>query len=202
MKLFILEGSIGVGKSTILEGLGELKFPTFPEPVKEWEPWLRQYYTNQCAEEGVQLQYKILHSVVNRQRAIVSTSAPNIVVERSLLSAREVFVPVNQKKFPHIRWLDVLSEYTKHITICERYETDNNIEIIRIGLDCTFETIQKRRVIRGNPDIDSTVDYLKEIYKASSRFHEQYCDYIISVDDQFSKKECINRVYEIIKQHM
>ena len=148
------------------------------------------------------MQQKILHSINNRHREIVCTSLPNVVVERSLLSAREVFIPVNRELHPHPGWQNVEDEYTKRITQNEQHAKENGITIVRIALDCDFPAVAKRIMKRGDPDACAAAGYHKKFFDASRIFHKKYCDYIIPVDTRFTEKECIDNVYVKIKQNM
>ena len=202
MKLFVIEGAIGVGKSTLLKGLKGLGYLTYPEPHLEWEPWLKKYFDNPNAKEGIALQNKILHSIVSRNRKIMDQPDEAIIVERSLLSGREVFVPVNRQNHPHPDWDPVEEEYTKYIDVCKRHAKRLDIKVFRIGLKCDFPTIFLRARGRGSVDKVCTLDYHEQIFQASEIFHQRYCDYIIPVDDSFSEKECLDNVDAIIKGNL
>ena len=199
MKVFTIEGSIGVGKSTIINGLRKLGFPVFLEPTQEWSSGLKKFYANPTPFEATALQYTILHTIVNRHRRMIRHPELAVIAERSLLSGRDIFVAVNSKNLPHKEWAAVEAEYTKYICLLDQYDRLHGIEHIRIGLDCDFREICQRVERRGDFDTGATKIYHKQIFDQSKAFNNQYCDFIIPVDASYCIKHCIDNVGAIIK---
>ena len=72
MKVFSIEGPIGVGKSTVLGLLKGHGFPVYPEPTKEWDPWLQHFYTTEkTAKDSIHLQLQIGNSIAKQMDNIV-----------------------------------------------------------------------------------------------------------------------------------
>ncbi len=107
--LVCVEGNIGCGKSTTLQGVG-LACPdaaVFPEPVEDWGDLLAKFYDNP-SQWAFPFSLKVLLSF----SAPLKTEAPCAVVERSPLSCRHVFSQLhfNEGKMTQEEW-DLFKEY-------------------------------------------------------------------------------------------
>lgn len=84
-----VEGTVGVGKSTLLEEIKKLmktNADVFPEPVLDWESVLARFYADP-SKHALALQMRVLSSFLERGRG----EAPVRVFERSPVACRYVF---------------------------------------------------------------------------------------------------------------
>lgn len=91
-----IDGSIGVGKSTVLKGLADRGYNVQQENVRGWVPWLER--VAKAPREGgnaILMQLKILFDLSNHRK---ERTDEDWVVERSPYTARHVFT---QRMFDH-----------------------------------------------------------------------------------------------------
>ena len=90
-QVVVVDGLIGVGKTTVLRNLEERGYPVIYEPVDRWANLLKLFYEDQ-ARWCLTLQMQILLDLTERLEEQLSAPASRVVfVERSADSA-EVFV--------------------------------------------------------------------------------------------------------------
>ena len=198
MKIFVIEGPIGVGKSTILQSLEKRGLPVYFEPIEEWKPLLENFYqSGGSPAAAIILQRKILDTIVTRATNIRESNHDVVVMERSFLSGLHVFVAANKQLSPHEEWGQIEEEYLNQVTQFENKDTN----LIRIGLNCPFDTALIRSRQRGDPDVTGTSDYHRLIYNLSAQY-EAYCDYKVSTCDTISLEHVVSNVCAIINQNI
>ena len=119
MKVFSIEGPIGVGKSRVLGLLCT---------TKEWDPWLQPFYTTEkTAKDSIHLQLQIGNSIAKRMENIVCDGNSVAIMERSLQSGLHVFTEVNQGLTPDPEWENCVKYYEDLIA---KHETETcNIKL-------------------------------------------------------------------------
>ena len=201
MKVFSIEGPIGVGKSTVLNLLKKRGFSIYPEPTEEWEPWLRHFYTTEkTAKDSIHLQRQIGNSIAKRMEAIVCDGNSVAIMERSLQSGLHVFTEVNRILTPDPEWENCVNYYEDLIT---KYETETcNKKLYYLALNCEdFEKVYKRSKLRGGPDSFTQVNYHKKIYNQSLKFHNR-CNNVIDFSVYDTPPVICDRVIKIINEYM
>ena len=201
MKVFSIEGPIGVGKSTTLGLLKQNGFFVYPEPTKEWEPWLQHFYTTEkTAKDSIHLQLQIGNSIVKRMETIVRDGNSVAIMERSLLSGLHVFTEVNKRLTPSPEWDNCVKAYEDLIS---KYETETcNLKIFYLALNCTdFEKVYQRSRLRGGPDSFTQVDYHKKIYDQSLKFHKK-CHNVINFGVYDTPPVICDEIIKTINKHM
>ena len=162
IKVFSIEGPIGVGKSTVLSLLKGHGFPVYPEPTKEWDPWLQHFYaTEKTANDSIHLQLQIGNSIAKRMDKIVGDGNSVAIVERSLRSGLHVFTEVNQELTPDPEWENCVKFYEDLIV---KHETEtHNMKFYYLALNCAdFEKVYKRSKFCSRPDSFIQVNYHKK----------------------------------------
>ncbi len=199
MKRFIIEGAIGVGKSTVLKALEQQGYAVFYEPTEKWKKWLDEFYGGDgSADAAILLQQKIMETMIERALLINQSNHEVVIIERSFLSGLYVFLHANKELKPHPHWTQVEQDYLKCV---DKYENQCDADLIRIALDCPFETVLSRSRERGNSDASGSVHYHKRIYLLCKKFEKQ-CAFTVSTCDSVSIEQCITNVCNIIKQNM
>ena len=144
MKVFSIEGPIGVGKSTVLNLLKKHGFPVYPEPTEEWDPWLRHFYTTEkTAKDSIHLQRQIGNSIAKKMEAIVCDGNSVAIMERLLQSGLHVFTEVNRTLTSDPEWENCVNYYEDLLT---KHETKTcNTKLNYLALICAdFEKVYKR----------------------------------------------------------
>lgn len=201
MKIFSIEGPIGVGKSTLLHLLKDCGFSVYPEPIEEWEPWLQHFYTTEkTAKDSIQLQTQIGHSIARRMESILQDGKHCVIMERSLQSGLHIFTKVNRELTPDPRW-DEVEQLYKDLILKWETETEK-VKLFYIALNCcNFETVYERSKLRGGPDSFVQANYHKLIYQRSQQFHDR-CDEIINFNESDKPAIICQRVTKTIKKYI
>ena len=104
MRLIAIEGTIGVGKSSLLTSLENRGGSVFCEPVKEWSDVLTKYFKSSengdsSAEQAMFIQKHIAECIKRRvERISIAYSDRPILMERSLLLGKNIFTRAAKKK--------------------------------------------------------------------------------------------------------
>lgn len=195
MKLFVIEGPIAVGKSTVLNELKLRGYDVHCEPIDVWKPQLDKFYmSGRKSDDAIALQYFIGASLVDRLQTALKQATPEsvIIFERSLLSGWKIFTKINALNAPHPEWVKVEEKMGEWYAMYEK-------NMIRIALDLDLEELLKRSNARGDPDTNAGTKYLTEVVKESKRYAEKYCDYVINVTNA-STHTIADKIERIIKQ--
>ena len=200
-KIFSIEGPIGIGKSTLLKGLEKKGFTVFPEPVEEWNPWLRRFYTSKrTSKDSIELQYKIGDSIARRMEKIMACAEKHIIMERSLHSGLHVFTKVNQQLTPDSDWENVQKYYEKLI---QKWETDGESCLFHfIGLNCSFAQVLQRAELRRGLDTLTQKYYHRLIYDQNYIFEQAKCGDIIYCHDSDTPDMVCANVNQIIMKYI
>lgn len=98
--VFVIEGNIGCGKSSVINVLST-KYNCIEEPVSEWT-LLEDFYKNP-KDFGTFFQHQVLCSYYKIFKNLKFTGEPTFI-ERSPWSARNVFQYLHSKKYPRSRY--------------------------------------------------------------------------------------------------
>ena len=183
METWSIDGSIGAGKTTVIEKLrNRLGAKVVEEPLDEWKPWLDRYYNNK-ERWGFSFQMK----VVLDQSKTLSRLKDNefIIMERS----------------PHTVY-HVFANMLKDDNIIEPIEYDlirdfidyNTKPVKTIYLRCPPEICLERIKKRGRPNEQSiNIEYL-------CKLHEKYekIPNIHIVDSTLQEEEIYDIITKII----
>lgn len=165
-----IEGQIGVGKTTFISKLAKefvndgLEIDVLPEPVAEWvsfgaqkENMLKLMYSNPTAHS---FNFQ-LTALLTKVEQIKRTTAKNVIVERSILAQKYVFLPILKENG---------SINDLQLEICERYmtvfsEMERNTPSVIIYLRVTPEKAMERIKLRNRmEEEDIELEYLKRIH--------------------------------------
>lgn len=184
--IYIIEGNIGSGKTTLLKNLekNNKNFLIIPEPINEWEPYLKKFYSNK-KKFSKELQNIILSSYEKTLKYIKTHNINKIIImERSHISSYYIFTEMfNENNF--------LSDNEK-LELFEQYKKINNMMklynfiyiIIDTNIDNCIDRIKKRN---NNYELKIGKKYLNNLdkkIKALSNLNFK----IYTVDGNKSKK--------------
>ena len=190
MKLFSIEGPIGIGKSTLLSELKKNGYPTYPEPIEEWTPVLKAFYHDR-SKTAVDCQRFIYSSLINRHLRIWRDNYEVNIMERSLKASLDVFTAATKRASPSSNWR-IVEKYGEGGMA--RYESGTRY----IALHASFDTVYNRSRARGGLDTEADKEYLKEIYDLCVEF-EKDCHAIVYVDGR-SIESVTKEVIKILEQ--
>lgn len=184
--VYLIEGNIGVGKSSIIKELST-KFKCIEEPVNEWT-FLEDFYKDPTTF-GTLLQYQIMYSYFKIFKNI-KFSSDKIFLERSHWSAKNVFQYLQQPQ-NYSSITDFL--YNKIVSI----SNIDTIFYIDLDVDTCLERIKKR-----NRNQEHVIDknYLKKIenrYKELINENSKFKIFIISSKNK-TPKEISNEIISLI----
>lgn len=189
MMLVSIEGNIGCGKSTVLEGLRRrthangVEMNIEPEPIEEWThcfdnegriSMLGEFYKDPNAN-AFAFQMFVLHTRLTQYKRIWSSPDPVTIIERSLLSERAVFASTNISRNP-CAW----NCYTSwHDRIMDEARGKNEVIVPKliVYMRCTPNKCQERVETRSRGE-ETKVDaaYFQVLHDA----HEVWIDDISS----------------------
>lgn len=186
MKLFIIDGNIGSGKSTFLKHL-QTVFPdvvTIQEPVDEWFKLkneqgvsLFELFYNDPVRYSYLFQTNILYTRFNKIKTLMEPTDENknkiVVCERSIMTDLNVFVEAARDlgNLSSIEY-EVFVNWYNMLVDLSNFRVDGVI-YIRCGPDISMERIQKRNRT-GESGI--SFEYLKLL-------HEKHEQWLMSEDD-------------------
>jgi deoxyadenosine/deoxycytidine kinase len=183
--LFVLEGPIGIGKSTILQELEKRGYKIFPEPLHQWRDVLEKYYTNgQTKEDAIGVQRCINHSLLMRHGEIIEYTGKKIMImERSLYSAIS-FAAINEEMNPGHEWIRIKRDLWEG---AKEYESD---KICHIYLHHnSFDELLRRTRMRNDCDKNACPIYLRRVYD-SHLICEEEAEKVIDVTEKSIAEIC------------
>lgn len=95
--LYSIEGNIGVGKSTLISVLTEKKYSCYKEPVEKWT-LLEKFYKDPV-KYMIPFQNQVLLTQICQLNEIKKDTAKIKFVERSIWTARNIFIEMNIDKW-------------------------------------------------------------------------------------------------------
>ena len=144
----------------------------FREPVKEWCDVLIKYYQStkngdNNAEQAISIQKHIAECIKRRaERINIAQSDRPILMERSLLSGKNIFTRALQEKYPVPEWQEVHDLYQDYIDIFEK-------SVFHVGLNLPFPVVWMRAFDRGKSDVHVGEGYHRSIYDHTQRFFRE-----------------------------
>lgn len=195
MPIFIIEGNIGSGKSTLINELGQTKFKGFEhvvvqEPVNEFSELLEKYYSDP-KKYGFVFQVKVLTAQITALNKVIQSVNPKTVIfcERSVFTAREVFVKMMDLDPVERKVIDDL--YTLMISM-SKFKVDGCIYLKTPVAVCA-----QRIVSRGRPGEENITDeYLQ-------RVHDHHEMWLKGKEALLTLEEIsIELIFEFVKAHI
>lgn len=114
MNIYCVDGNVGAGKSTVMEYMHKTHgIPVDLEPVSKWQPYLEDmYYRNKGSFE---FQVRVW---MDRCWIQSYTHTTPMLMERSPLFQRDVFVPINYKngRISEREYTNLLEMYNKSMS--------------------------------------------------------------------------------------
>jgi deoxyadenosine/deoxycytidine kinase len=166
----VLEGNIGVGKSTLLSGIYEhfgiesgISFAW--EPVVEWQKqgFLRSMYTNEISHS--EFQYMVFCSLLTTTLMRLSEKPRVLIQERSIHSAFEVFAKANVQPGESFDMLEFSYNEIKKTL----YNVNTHIIYLRVPASVAYARVSKRaRASEGSV----SQEYINTI---NTRYEEWLC---------------------------
>ena len=205
-----LQGNIGSGKSSLLAALRDHPAAAgavlVPEPVAEWEPWLRRYYGGRSAAapafpdvgtppgggdgRALGLQLQVLASL-HRKRRELPLSARLVIFERSPISSRKLFVERMMEKG---EMDDLEKDLYDNI-----YATLGWAPTVDVYLRCPPATCLRRIRERGRTSENSIeLPYLEELHQKHDTL---YAGCGVVLDGDLSSKELADQLMARLMAH-
>lgn len=179
-----IEGSIGSGKSSLIDGLKRVfACAVEPEPVDQWAPLLEKFYRDP-KRWGFTLQTQILTSFMSRPKCTGLK-----VIERSPASCRYVFGELlhEEGNLDEIEW-NVFQE------LYDRSREQLQVPKICIWVDAPAEVCFDRACKRGrNAETSLTLEYLCKLEAKYSQFASgNHFDQVHRIDGRLSAHEVLD----------
>lgn len=187
-KAWVIDGFVGVGKSTALEGIHSTLNQRFPglkthfywENTEVWQNYhgqnlLREMYENRDSEWKVRFQNKAIIDAMRQDSTIRQELGEVLSVqERDLLSIQKVFLPSLETQLHEVDY-HLLSELVEH-----GLKEDRSFHVKgRIFLHCEESECYERMKKRGRPcEAEITREKFAEMYASMMKLQDE-CDFII-----------------------
>lgn len=220
MRYISIEGCMGAGKSTIIKMLQKSDADSdiigvrsmLQEPVQDWAHLLADFYKNP-RNNALILQLEILRSrcqqIIDLENNLGVASNDSILMERSIESSSDVFVPMMQKMnddsgqaIMAIADADLYNRFRKTMTqiMTERGHVMDGIIFIDTDPMVCLQRIKKRD---RTGETSISLEYLKELRKHYMRWIEETLRpsgvHVIVVRD---KDEGVDSVYREVIEHL
>jgi deoxyadenosine/deoxycytidine kinase len=154
MARIIVEGTVGVGKSSVLTVLGETQpgWFIFPEPVEQWHSYaprpgmrinfLNDFYAAPSERSFRLLQTQIINTLLMRYTLAADNPGVVNVFERSIRVAREVFMETYHDwwSVPETLQLRDLASWAS-----DHFERDVHTVYLRCTPEAMLERVLERR---------------------------------------------------------
>ena len=191
MRPIAIEGTIGVGKISLPTALEKRGWTVFREPVKEWSDVLTKYYQStknqdNDAEQALSIQKHIAECIKRRaERISIARSDRPILMERSLLSGKNIFTRALEEKYPVPEWKEVHDMYQNYIDIYEK-------SVLHVGLNLPFPVVMMRAFERGKSDVHVGMEYHRSIYHHTQRFFRESFERVFELDPEAERQFIAN----------
>ena len=190
MKLIVISGNIGSGKSTVLRELQSQGYKCIQEPIDKWQPWLNLFY-EEPYKYSLEFQLQILkefHKVLKS-----SLNEDIIVMERGMSDSIHIFSKnLYNDKMLNKNQYDMIIDFHKLLNI-----KDPDLYIyIQTPPESCYERIQKRnRECEKQVPVEyiNTIHQLYENYKPINNYH--------IVDGTLTVGEVANSVLDILNNY-
>ena len=186
MNFWSIDGSIGSGKSTVIEKLNKrLGLKIAEEPVHEWGEWLEKYYQDKN-RWGFSFQMKVILG----QAKVLSNLTENefIIMERSPQTVYHVFASMlkDEQIIDPIEY-DLINEFIEY----------NTKPVNTIYLKCNPETCFARIQSRGR-EAEQSIDmnYLDQLHKKYENMPNSYV-----IDSSQSEEKVYDDIVKILISH-
>lgn len=188
---YVLDGTIGCGKSTILRGLGEKGVPVFQEPIEKWEPVMKEFYTDP-ARNALRVNTMCMQDLHDRDIA----ASGMCVVERWLESAFHVFSSIARDQ-------DMLTEdefkalETKYMALRKDMTgVDTTVVYVHVSPETSIERLQRRGRSETNSKDHSYFRLLHQRYEAW--YNTMDGNKVHTVDGEQHSEDVLRDVCEIV----
>lgn len=191
---FVIDGTIGSGKSTVLRSLESLGYPVFQEPLELWTPMMDLYYKDP-KKHAFTVNSVCLHDLFHRD---LNASGPSLSFhERSIHTARSIF---HESTF--LQGLIDTEEYKTYEKVykvmCKSLPRHKFIHIwIDVDPDVAIERMKKRN---GSENSLGDTGYFYEI---NERYREFYKDSFCSrVDGNQEPEKVLQDILSVVQPYL
>lgn len=199
-KIYVLEGNIGAGKTTILKLIGKhfKDVELVEEPVKEWQNvggmnLLDSFYSNP-KRWGFSFEFNSMLTKLESLLKAANSDKPIIIIERSILS-NKVFIDLSYElgkleKMEYIMLMNTYNFYLQNI-----YPQISGIIYLDTPVDECVKRITKRN--RGEEcSIDKS--YLKDLKKKMDELANSSTMIVIRIDGIYDLERDVSRICDDI----
>ena len=184
MKFWSIDGSIGSGKSTVINKLSNrLNLKVAEEPIHEWTDWLDNYYKDN-KRWGFSFQMKV---ILGQAKILSETiSEDSLIMERSPQTVYHVFASIlKDKDIIHPIEYELINEFIEY----------NTKPVNTIYLRCSPDICMERIKSRGRESEQSIdIDYLSQLHDKYENMPNHYV-----IDASLPEEEVYEKVVQILK---
>ena len=192
LKLFVVTGCIGVGKSTVNKHLDQYWKECLPEnkhsnylilgeAIKDWQRYLDAFYENINSKTAFEMQlicFFHFFNITNILEELERDSKTHVVVvERSLLDSRKIFIE-NLKSVLEERHLEILDKFCTEYIEHKIWKNATHIYLRCTDIDQLYKRVESYD--RGHK---ITKDYLSNINKLYEEYFGVNADHIIDTTE-------------------
>lgn len=189
--LISVHGTIGAGKTTIINYLKDRGVTTFCEPVEEWKDELIALYTAVTPQEKEQaiigIQDAAYKNMLNIYNCIKEDPNKIYFIERSCWDTFSIFVPLNQELYLNKKIYDYHIERAEKLEKLFETVTPNRVKIfVRTTLEKAIHRTKNR-----NDGFDIDVAYQERLFNLHEEAFEK-CkndNNVVNIDNSEDKMQ-------------
>lgn len=212
-KIYIVDGNIGSGKSTVLKNLARVGYHVVYEPLDVWEEkyadasgsLFDKFYADK-PKWSFAMQIGVVTSRLRRlAEALESNKSEVLVVERSIYTDRHVFAK-NLKKLGHLNEIEQKIFDDFFLQCADLYSAIvDGIDISYVYLNTSTDVCFQRKEKRNRTAESSNSlppDYMVELGKLHSEWllDDDMQDHVHVVNGNLSEEEVINQIFSILNE--
>lgn len=212
-KIYIVDGNIGSGKSTVLKNLAHLGYSVVYEPLDVWEEkyadasgsLFDKFYADKT-KWSFAMQIAVVTSRLRRlEKAIENNTSEILIVERSIYTDRNVFAK-NLKNLGHLSEIEhkIFEDFFPqcvdlYSTIVDKIETSH--VYLNTSTDVCFQRKERRnRTAESSNALPP--DYMVDLGKLHSEWllDDEIKQCVRVVDGNLSEQEVVNQFLSILQE--
>ena len=212
-KIYIVDGNIGSGKSTVLKNLAHLGYSVVYEPLDVWEEkyadasgsLFDKFYADKT-KWSFAMQIAVVTSRLRRlEKAIENNTSEILIVERSIYTDRNVFAK-NLKNLGHLSEIEhkIFEDFFSQCV--ELYSAIvDKIETCHVYLNTSTDVCFQRKEQRNRTAESSDAlppDYMVDLGKLHSDWllDDEIKQCVRVVDGNLSEQEVVNQFLAILQE--